>query len=337
MPENEAVITPEEIQILLNLIEDEISVMFPLYSHFTLLKARIKEYGYDLSVLQGIREFEEQQSHFSEFSEEMPGYNDFINALLASGVMSYENNEKFIERAKYYSDLKKKTLYCPDTNLIYHRYLTNHFSDLRNVMLVETVRDEIEAMLNLKYQQDFLASLKKRTKYQSFLLGELINRRMKRSRLALLALAEYRALKTYGIEVDAIEKATSDKESNDRIIVKTLRRFEKERSAMPVLLTADNQMADLCEAEGIEFFHFKVPHAVQADRCTHESMPKLIYSIAVIFGVIRLNSVVIFGEFKGKGKIEELKVRFLDEKLWNSFEKHLRICRKLRGIEVEIT
>ncbi|MDI9609961.1 MAG: hypothetical protein QFX36_01385 [Archaeoglobales archaeon] len=34
--------------------------------------------------------------------------------------------------------------------------------------------------------------------------------------------------------------------------------------------------------------------------------------------VIRLNSVVIFGEFKGKNSIDELKLRFLDDELWKA-------------------
>jgi hypothetical protein len=55
----------------------------------------------------------------------------------------------------------------------------------------------------------------------------------------------------------------------------------------------------------------------------------------MVFGVIRLNSVVVFGEFKGKKKIEELKLRFLDNEFWKSFEKHLRICRRLMELGIK--
>lgn len=335
MQKSESVVNPDEIQILLNLLEDEISVMYPLYKHFTLFNARAKEDGYSLKILLGLKEFEDQQNNFSEFADEMPGYNDFISALIASGAVKYENFGEFLQRAKSYSSLQKKVFFCPDTNVVYHRFITNTFLDFRNVLLLEIVRDEIESALNFKYHEKDIALMKKIAKYQSFLLEEFVNRRMKRSRIALLALAEYRFLRSYGLEISAVKKGGRDKEENDYIIVKTLREFEKERSALPILLTADNQMADLCKAEEIEFFYFKFPHVVNANFCDHDSMLKLIHSLALVFGVIRLNSVVIFGEFRGKSGAENLKLRFLDEKLFVKFEKHLRICRKLRGIGFE--
>ena len=39
---------------------------------------------------------------------------------------------------------------------------------------------------------------------------------------------------------------------------------------------------------------------MKADFCDYSGMMKLIYTLAMIFGVVRLNSVVIFGEFRGE-------------------------------------
>ena len=94
-------------------------------------------------------------------------------------------------------------------------------------------------------------------------------------------------------------------------------------------------MADLCEAQGVEYFHFIIPHAVDAERCNANNFINLIFNLACVFGVIKLNSIVIFGEFKGKNKLDELKLRFLDEKLYERFEKHLRICRRLMKLGIE--
>ncbi len=326
---NEAVVSNEELQILLNLL-DEVSVMYPLYKHFDIVKAEPEEKGYRLKIMQGEMDFEEQRFH-----EEMPSYSDFLQCLLAAGATHYENRKVFDERLKAYRTLGKPLFFSPDTNVLYHRFITNSPIDLREVLLVNTVRDEIEASLNFKYSPAQINEIKKSARYQQFLLDELVNRRMKRSRLASIALAEYRELRRYAVEIDGMETSTNDKEQNDLIIVKTLRRFEKERAALPVVLTADRQMADLCEAEGIEHFLFTFPHAVDADFCTNRSMLRLIYSLAMVFGVIRLNSVVIFGEFKGKKGIGELKLRFLDEELWKEFEKHLRICRKLMSLGIK--
>jgi len=73
----EEVVSGEELQILLNLIEDEISVMYPFYKHFCLLTAEREGDGYRLRVLQGEVDFDEQRSRF-DFADEMPGYGDFV-------------------------------------------------------------------------------------------------------------------------------------------------------------------------------------------------------------------------------------------------------------------
>ena len=325
---NEAVVSTEELQILLNLV-DEISVMYPLYKHFDLIKAKPEEGGYRMKIKQGEVDFEDQRFH-----EELPSYSDFLQCLLAAGVIHYENLKAFDERLKAYRTLSKPLFLSPDTNILYHRFLTNSNIDPREVLLVNTVRDEIESSLNFKYSPAQINEIKRDARYQQFLLDELVNRRMKKSRLACMALTEYRELRRYAVEIEGLEQSTNDRELNDLIIVKTLRRFEKERAALPVMLTADRQMADLCEAEGIEHFLFNFPHAVDADFCTARAMLRLIYSLAMAFGIIRLNSVVIFGEFKGKKGIGELKLRFLDEELWKEFERHLRICRRLMSLGV---
>jgi hypothetical protein len=324
MNNREQVISADELQILLNLVE-EISLMYPLHKHFQLLTAKPGGDLYSLKVLQ--REIEFPQV------EEFPNYSDFLECLLSAGVIGYENKGEFEKKLKAYQSLKKRVYFCPDTNVVYHRFLTN--SGIKDILLIDTVKKEIEASLNFKYSPQQVVEFKKNTKYQQFLLDEFVNRRMKRSRLACIAMAEYRELRKHAIEIEGIEKSTNNKEKNDEIIVRTLRRFEKERSALPVLLTADRQMADLCELEEIEYFLFSLPHAVDAKECSFDSMLNLVYNLAMVFGVIRLNSTVIFGEFKGKNRIDELKLRFLDEKLFERFDKQLRICRRLMKLGIE--
>ncbi|RLI82538.1 hypothetical protein DRP07_05015 [Archaeoglobales archaeon] len=323
---SEQIITKDELQILLNLI-DELSMMYPLYSHFQLLSAKPEEDSYKLKILQGEMDFPE--------ANEFPSYSDFASCLLSAGVIDYSNLRKFEELVKSYSNMKKRVYFCPDTNVVYHRFLTNYLDPSKNILLVDTVKEEIEASLNHKYSPQQIAELKKEARYQHFLLDEFVNRRMKKSRLACIAMKEYRELRKYAIEIEGVERSTSDKEANDRIIVKTLRRFERDRAALPVLLTADRQMADLCKMEEIEYFFFEVPHAVDAKKCSSKAMLNLIYNLAMVFGVIRLNSVVIFGEFKGKNSIDNLKLRFLDDNLYQSFDRHLKICRRLMKLGVE--
>ncbi len=333
---NEEIASADELQILLNLV-DEISLMYPLYSRFQLFEAKPEGEGYKLSIKQGEVDFERQQSYFDHLADEMPSYSDFAECLLVSGVISYENSEEFKDMLNHYRSLKKRVYFCPDTNVIYHRFMSvSSLFKPEEIILVNTTGEEIESSLNFKYASSIISELKRLTKYQPFLLDEFLNRRMKKSRLAAyIAMKEYRELRMQGIEVEGVERSTDDKEMNDFIIVRTLRRFEKERAAMPVLLTADRQMADICEAEGVEYFHFSIPHAVRADYCDSTSLINLIYNLACVFGVVRLNSVVVFGEFRGKKGFDELKLRFLDENLYDEFGRHLRICRRLMRLGIE--
>lgn len=73
---SEEVVTSDELQILLNLI-DEISVMYPLYPHFQLFEAVPENGGHRLKIMQGRVDFERYQSHFDHLGDEMPSYADF--------------------------------------------------------------------------------------------------------------------------------------------------------------------------------------------------------------------------------------------------------------------
>ena len=96
-------------------------------------------------------------------------------------------------------------------------------------------------------------------------------------------------------------------------------------------------MVDLCKFEGVEYFLFELPHVVKADYCTTTQFLELIFKLAVVFGLVKLNSVIIYGEFKGKSsnRPNELKLKFLDTKLYTDFQKDLNICKRLQKLGIE--
>jgi hypothetical protein len=62
----------------------------------------------------------------------------------------------------------------------------------------------------------------------------------------------------------------------------------------------------------------------------------LIFVLAVTFGFVKLNSVIVLGEFKGKtsNRPNELKLKFLDDKLYTNFKKDLKTCRRLVKLNI---
>jgi hypothetical protein len=246
----------------------------------------------------------------------------------------------FREKLAIYGKLRKEVKFSLDTNLLYFRFITNYsLIKPSDMVLVETVSNEIKARLNHKYTPDKLSALKKMFKYNNKLFDELWNRRIKRSRkAAYIALWEYKyILDGVADELDVLQESKADSSTNDMIIVQTLRNLENAGHTFPVLLTADDAMADLCNAEGLEYFKFDIPHAVEADRCTTKQLLNLIFNLATVFGFIKINSVIVFGEFRGKSsnKPNELNLTFLNRELQRSFDRDLRICRRLMELGIQ--
>jgi hypothetical protein len=329
----------EELQILLNMMGKRIIIQYPLYN-FNFLTARIVGDGYHLEINCLDKDFDKQLSRFGNSAKELPSYSDFRGGLISSGVLKFKNIDDLKEKLKVYSNLNKEVKYSLDTNLLYFRFLTNYLlMKPSEIVLVKTVGDEIKSRLNHKYNPQLLSSIKHRAKFQKQLLSELWNRRRKRSRkAAYIALREYKMiLEGVADELDEHKLSLGEHRDNDMVIVKTLSELEKEGYILPVLFTADDAMADLCNAEGLEYFKLDIPHAVEAKSCTVKELLGLIFNYSVVFGFIKINSVIVFGEFRGKStnKPDELKLEFYDKKLYNDFVRDLKICRRLMELGID--
>jgi hypothetical protein len=255
-----------------------------------------------------------------------------------SGILPYANQDVFTEKQRFYSQMKKGVRFGLDTNVFYHGLPLNAGIDPAAFLLVDTVQNEIESSINYKYSHQQIAELKRAARFQKHLLDELVNTRTRRARqVTHLALPQFRAIRDRATLVQAEETSTSDKEANDLIIVKALKMFEREKFALPVMLSADRNLATLCDAEGIEHFLFEMPTATGKLQCTAASFTNVLGTLAGVFGFVQCNSVVIFGEYRGKGsRNDELKLQFLHEPLHEPFRKDLILCRKLQVLHIAV-
>ena len=335
-------INPCELQILWNILGDELTVRYPIYA-FNILTARQVEDGFKLKFTCRKENFEEERMKFDEnVKDEVPVYNDFRDCLLGSGVLPYTNlkelREKIIRRKKSF----KKTYYCLDTNLLYTRFITcSALIKPSDVILVDISKDEIEAKLNRKYNSrgnDEIKLLKDQSKYQKHLFEELRNKKIKQSRKAsYMAKREFVDLiKGMSRVLESGEKSTMDTSKNDMVIIQTLKKFEKENQVATVFLTSDDAIIDLCDTENIESFKLNTPHQMKISSCTFQQFIDLIFNLSVLWGFIKIKSVIVFGEFRVKTahNPEMLKLQFLDENLYNEFVKDLETCRELMKIQM---
>jgi len=326
-----------ELPLLLNYLGSSLEVSYPLYD-FDLFTARPYANGYTIDSFGSREMFEDALAPYGNTVQEMPSFNDLLSCLLNSGILPYANRDTFIEKIRMFANLKKGVLYGLDTNVFYHGLPLNAGIDPATLLLVETVKNEIESSLNFKYSSQQIADLKRSARFQKQLLDELINARTKRARLAAhLALPPFRAIRDRATLVPAVGPSSSDKEANDLIIVRSLKEFEKEKFALPVMLTADRNLATLCDAQGVEHFLFEMPAAPGKTHCTPAAFTNMVGTLAGVFGFIQCNSAIIFGEYRGKGsRGDELKVQFLNEALCESFRKDLSLCRKLQDLNIAV-
>ncbi len=241
-----------ELQILLNLMDGEISISYPLYDH-DLLTARPKGTGYELDLRADSDDIRTSQERFGSVANELPSYSDILECALASGIIRYDNQETFDGMLSAYHRLKKDVFFGLDTNLFYQRFASvNPAIAPHKYLIVDTVRDEITFAINHKYSTGRIAEFAGYAPEHASLIAELENKRTKKSRkAAYLALREYRSIRDRATEIASPGQHSHRNSENDRKIAQAMRRFEEERYALPVLLTADIYMADICDAEGI--------------------------------------------------------------------------------------
>ena len=332
---SDLIIREDELQILQNSL-DEVRVSYPLYEG-DFLVARPEGTGFRLDLPASRETFNEWLSEYEPIAGELPSYSDFQECMLASGIVGYTNQAAFDEMLTSYEQLKKAVFFGLDTNLFYHCFVANNPGiSHASYLIVDTVRDEITYAINRKYSAKKIEEMMACAPgYQDF-IGELENKRMKRSRkAAYLALKEYRSIRDRATEIEAPGPHSHLSEENDRNIVRALRKFEEERYALPVLLTADIYMADLCMAEGLEYFYFDRPYGMETTSCTPPAFRRLLFNLAAVFGFIRCNGIMVFGEYGGKGNnLDELKVRFEDDEQYRDFSREVEICRQLSALGI---
>jgi hypothetical protein len=330
-----------ELQILFNLLGDQLTVEYPLFD-FDLLIAKPQGICYEFDTRGRKKEFDQSLSSYPEYVDELPEYHDYVDCMLSSGVVRYDNLNKFnhvFGQIQKWPDTKH-ACFCPDTNIFYHRFFSN-FNKIKanEVVLIETIEEEIKAALSHKYDPQITDIFKALNATQKRYFDEIINRRTKNARrAAYLAQREFRKIKHGALEfLSGVDESKPDNDYNDAIIVKTACQAKQDRYEFLYLLTADAGVAHRCQDSQLSCFLFDVPLDSSLVQCSNHAFCELVYDLARVFGFIKLNSVVLFGEFRDKylAKSDQIMVEIPNEKLFTEVEKHLKICRGLSALGIK--
>ncbi len=326
-----------ELQILLNEMTGPVEIKYPPYD-FAIASLRESSSGYILTGMCTRDDFEEAIEPFGEFAYDMPHYADVVQSMLAAGILNYRNAFEFKSLMDHFRAISRDVQFSLDTNMLYDGFPSHAGINPALYLLVDVVQSEIESALNTKYSPQAIADLRRMAPFEKEVFHELLNQKMKRSRIAAYgALAEFQKIRNRARIVEGIEPAGADSGRNDLVIVRSLKAFEKRGFSMPVHLTADANVMDLCKAEGVACHLFEFPHAIDVRECTPQQAVELIFRLAIAFGVVKCNSALIFGEFRGKGsRRQTLKVVIRNPDLAEQFERELTLCRKLMQLPLGV-
>ena len=287
----ESIINTEELQILINKISDDIKCEFLIFPKFQLFKAKPTNEGYKIDI--NNINFDKIYTELDNRKQsEFPQFRDFRECFLSSGCIAYENHDEFVKQYNIIQNLHSRMYIALDTNILYHRYFS--FSDFNKeqVLVSKTVKTEIENSINYKYNQDQINTLKKAAEINQEYLDELFNCRMKKSRQAHdFVIRELNNINH--LLVQPTDYVADNYEKLDLKIVKDYKNFEKKNNVRVLILSADEKIADCCQIENTEYFIFDYPHQINVDQVSAHNFRNLIYNLAVIFGFIKLNSVII--------------------------------------------
>ena len=317
----------------MNLQKKAWEIKYPLYD-FEIARLRESSSGFVLEGMCSKDDFEEASGRFGEYVHEMPSFSDVLQSMLAAGILPFRNAPGFEALKAGYRSMNRDVMFSLDTNMLYCGFPSRSGINPALFLLVDTVQSEIESALNTKYSPQAIADLRRMAPFGREVLDELVNQKMKRSRIAAYgALAEFQGIRNLARIIDGTEPPTADKERNDLIIVRSLRAFGKDAYSTPVHLTADANVADLCRAEGVAHFLFEVPHSIDVRECTPAATIDLIFRLAVAFGVVKCGPALVYGEYRGKGaRRQTLKVVIKNPELAEQFERELTLCRTLAGL-----
>lgn len=350
-----------EMNVFLNHLKDlekrHIWINYPLFD-LPLFKLDLDEPSMSNIVTQD--EFETERLRRKPYGKEqlaanLPFYNDLRNCFLSSGVDTYANEKKVLARLKELTEELKDPNRRPrplfialDTNIFYARFLSRHlqaYDEYGRPMLKaeglryaisEMVQQEIDFQIVEKFRSEDIREMKRSLAGDHY-LDEFYNASGRKARLAKLALAEliYAFTELRAVRIKGSLQG-NDYSRNDIQIAQSYKEYSRRMDYDVLLLTADEDMVYHATNAELMAIQLIISSGMSPQKDLDPwSLQDLLHDLAVAFGVIELTGmgVALLGEWGGKSSEdygeERIKIRFNDEKLAQSIEKELELCRKI--------
>ncbi|MFW6176153.1 MAG: PIN domain-containing protein [Thermoplasmatota archaeon] len=323
----ERVLKKNDLMILLNEIKQQGIESFTVKEQFfntELLHVEIENgyYNVKLASRDDFGPFPDKEKYFNV--DDLPGYKEYIECLISSGLLNFDNWNKFIDWLEYMykseidPSLSSKSVFLSiDTNMAYYRLISRRFpinlgdhvihaSDF-DYLLSSIVENEIDHRIENKYDHSALKMMGMYTK-----IGDLRfnfrNRGTLRTRKAKFATQELNYLRG---ELNAArvkgQASKRNSERNDIRIVESLENFSWSKNIDVALISSDRNMGNHAENSEIPYFVLEMPTSLKKNnKVKSDVVLNLLHDLSLFYGAVKLPELktTLFGIWGGKRDID---------------------------------
>ncbi len=263
-------------------------------------------------------------------SDDLPPADAFRKTLLASGILEPANQDEIKTFLKRYGDPDLMAGHAPafagfDTNLMpwrIDRVLGLHDPDsgigyVNGFVLATGIRDELEWDYKCHDTDPFVDAF-------GDAYEEYWNQPLGSARIGRLGLLTYRRIR----DIEQAVEVQSDR--GDENIIAAYDEYDREYRSDILLFSNDRNFVERAQAHRMLGQWVDIPaHFPKNTTATWRELEMLLYMLAVVFGIIEVPSVTVYGVWRGKDELdwqhERVKLDARSPKLASKLEGDLSI------------
>ncbi|MFB6267666.1 MAG: hypothetical protein ABEI31_08405 [Halodesulfurarchaeum sp.] len=283
---------------------------------------------------------EVRRNHPEAVADDLPSPDQFLKAVLASGILEIENREETRQLLERYGDPDLMAGHPPvfagfDTNLLpwrIDRVLGLHDPDagvgyVNGFVLATGVRDELDWDYKCHDTDPFEAAF-------GDVFEEYWNQPLGSARVGRLGQLTYRRIRD-------IEQAQEiDSGTGDQAIVEAYDEYNREHRAEILLFSNDRNFVELAQGHRILGQHIAFPDGLpsvsESVSASWGEVELLVSLLAVVFGVIEVPNASVLGVWRGKDQLdwqyERVKVAARSPDLEAMLERDLSIVESYEEV-----
>ncbi len=300
----------------------------------------------DCSEIGGLLQYEDYEKlrkRGDKFADEIPEYTDYVNMLLASGVIKPHKWEELSERIvkavnRDPLSAERAVFLSFDTVALRRRYYTLVSNLLAKTRLPGGARLKagfaaplgvLRELVGLdsKYEKKEISEMCGIFGLSEEVLGEFFNQLKLSERLQKVGYVEYRKMskKEYVEELEG--------EAGDKNIIESLEKFSKRRNVDIMVFSEDSKFVEEAKAFTLKGIRLEHPKDFTKNlKVQWEDVAQLLYTAAVFYGVLEISpETKIYGIWKGKKdehwNMEQLKIVTQEPKLQKFLEENYKILK----------